>query len=331
MQFYASNEYLNVAAQAYFPDRKTEIELVKIGDGIFRLLVVDGKKVASDLQFIDYLAPLENADPAVPMRAGRYAHAVVREIMEVSQWQSEENPGLDPAPFVDWSQFKTFEDYEAFLQSRSKSLFKDQQRRQRRLAELFENFEFQMNDPGSDVLELAFEWKTQQFHDTGAPNYLADPRNRKHFELLRENGLLTASTLRGDGRLLSVWLGFVYNGVWSGWIFSYDKDPDLRKYSLGRQLLSFMLKESKERGHREFDFSIGDEDYKWFYSTHVRALGPIGQPPMSVQMSSGIRQAKRQARAALEKYPGLHRRATSFADALRRKRNLTIERRQNPK
>lgn len=331
MQFYASTEYLSIAAQAYFAGRRTDIELVKIGDQFFRLLVVDGKKAVSDLQFVDYLEPLENVDPSTPMRQAGYAPSVVREIVEASKWDPEKHPGQNAAPFVDWSRFATFADYEAHLETRSKRLYKDQQRRGRRLAEQFEDLAFQMNDPGADVLETAFEWKIGQFHDTGAPNYLADSRNRRYFELLRENGLLTASTLRGDGLLLSVWLGFVHDGVWSGWIFTYDKDPALKKYSLGHQLLHSMLHESKQRGHREFDFSIGDEDYKWFYSTDVRVVGPIGKPPFAVKVGSGVREAKRQAKAALGKYPGLLRGATSLAGTIRRKRNLLIERLQKLK
>lgn len=331
MQFYASTEYLDIAAQAYFPGRETKIELVKIGDQVFRLLVVDGEKPVSDLHFVDYLEPLESVDPSAPLRQGSYAASVVRDVIETSQWDPEKHQDLQPAPFVDWSRFGTFEDYEAFLQTRSKRLYKDQQRRGRRLAEQFGDLEFQMNDPGSDVLELAFEWKVRQFHDTGAPNYLADSRNRRYFELLRENDLLTASTLRGDGRLLSVWLGFVHEGVWSGWIFSYDKDPALQKFSLGHQLLHSMLRESKRLGHREFDFSVGDEDYKWFYSTHVRVLGPVGTPPFAIRVGSGIRQAKRRAKAALERYPGLLRGAISLAGTLRRQKNLMLERLQKLK
>jgi hypothetical protein len=331
MQFYATDEYLNIAAQAYFPGRETDIELVKIGGKVFRLLVVDGKKAMSDLSFVDYLEPLENVDPSAPVRQANYAGSVVRGVMEASQWDRDNHLDLQPAPFVDWSGFDTFEDYESFLQSRSKRLYKDQQRRGRRLAEQFGELEFKMNDPGSDVLELAFEWKVQQFHDTGVPNYLADSRNRRYFELLRDNDLLTASTLRGDGRLLSVWLGFVHDGVWSGWIFSYDKDPAFQKFSLGHQLLHSMLKESKRLGHREFDFSIGDEDYKWFYSTHVRVLGPVGTPPLAIRVGSAVRKAKRNVKVALEKYPSLLRGATLLAGTMRRQKNLMLERLQSVK
>ncbi len=150
-------------------------------------------------------------------------------------------------------------------------------------------------------------------------------RNRKHFELLRDNNLLTVSTLRGDGRLLSVWLGFIHDGVWSGWIFAYDKDPALKKYSLGHELVHSMLKKSKQLGHREFDFSIGGEDYKWFYSSHARVLEPVGRPPFAIKVGAGIRQTKARAKTALSKYPSLLRGAISLASTMREKKNLLIE------
>ncbi|MGB5445819.1 MAG: GNAT family N-acetyltransferase [Psychromonas sp.] len=331
MQFYASTEYLNVAAQAYFAGQATTIELVKIDNQVFRLLVVDGKKAVPDLNFIDYLEPLENVVPSPSMRQASYARSVVQEVIEAAQWDRAKRQDQQPAPFVDWSVFSTFTDYEDFLGTRSKRLYKDQQRRRRRLAEQFGELVFQMHDTGDDVLKLAFDWKIQQFHDTGVPNYLADSRNRRHFELLRDNNLLTVSTLRGDGRLLSVWLGFIHEGIWSGWIFAYDKDPALQKYSLGHQLLHSMLKVSKQLGHRQFDFSIGGDDYKWFYSSHVRVLEAIGRPPFSLKVRYRIRQIKGRAKTALSKYPNLLRGATSLTSAMRGEKNLMIERFQKLK
>gem|GEM_PF-772823 len=331
MQFYASTGYLSVAAQAYFAGRETTIELVKIDNQVFRMLVVDGKKAVSDLNFIDYLEPLENVLPSPSMRDAGYARRVVSGIIEAAQWDREKRQDQQPAPFIDWSFFTTFSDYEDFLGTRSKRLYKDQQRRRRRLAEQFGDLVFQMHDPGEDVLELAFEWKIQQFHDTGVPNYLADLHNRRHFELLRDNNLLTVSTLRGDGRLLSAWLGFIHDGIWSGWIFAYDKDPALQKYSLGHQLLHSMLKKSKQLGHREFDFSIGGDDYKWFYSSHARVLEAVGRPPFATKVGSGIRQTKARAKTALRKYPNLLRGAIALESTIREKKHLLIERFQKLK
>ena len=118
--------------------------------------------------------------------------------------------------------------------------------------------------------------------------------------------------MRAGDRLLSVWMGFVYRGVWSGWVFAYDHDPALRKFSLGHQLLRSMLEQGFRLGHREFDFSIGNEDYKWFYATHARILGPIGTPPLRQRLMA---RARHDARRALQRWPRL----LSMAVALKRK------------
>lgn len=324
--FYASPEYLSVVAQVYFKGRSTSVEDVLVGDDVLRLLVVDGKRAITRLEFLDYHEPLPKKEDGAAVRRRCYASSVVRRVIEASEWDPNLFQGFEPAPFIDWSRFPTYEAYQEFLKSRRKGLYKEQQRRRRRLAENFGELEFRMNDDSPDVFELARQWKIQQFHDTGARNYLAEPRNLEYLETLRRNGLLTTSTLRAGGRLLSVWMGFVHQNVWSGWIFTYDHDPELRKYSVGQQLLHSMVEESHRRGHREFDFSVGDEGYKWFYATNARVLGPIGRPPWHEHVKAGTKRAKRYAKRALASHPKLLEGAVSLGGALRRERNLVFER-----
>jgi len=83
------------------------------------------------------------------------------------------------------------------------------------------------------------------------------------------------NSVAGGGTLVSLWLGFIHEASWSGWIFAYD--PAFHRYSVGHRLVLSMLEESFARGHREFDFSEGAEDYKLIYATHGRLLGEIGR------------------------------------------------------
>ncbi len=123
------------------------------------------------------------------------------------------------------------------------------------------------------------------------------PENKTFFHELKKRGLLTASTLRNDGRILSAWLGNIHEGSWTRWIYTYRQDPDLRKLSVGRQLLYFMLKDCHERGLREFDFAIGDEDYKYYFSTHARVIGVLGTVPLADRAK---KTAKRAAKDIVE-------------------------------
>ena len=312
VNFYASPEYLEVVAQTYFSGRRASVENVRIGGDVLRLLVVDGRRVVTNVDFLDYHAPLPEAESGPVTRSFGYAPSVARRVIAAAEWDAARFAGLEPAPFVDWSRFHSFEQYCEFLRARSKGLYREHERRRRRLVDSVGELDFRMDDDRPDVLELVRRWKSQQLRDTGARNYFRDPRNSEYFTRLRQRGLLTASTLRAGDRLLSAWMGFVYRDVWSGWVFTYDHDPALRKFSLGHQLLRSMLEESFRRGHREFDFSIGNEDYKWFYATHARILGPVGKAPLRQRL---LARARHDTKRVLSRYPRL----LSMAVALKRK------------
>jgi CelD/BcsL family acetyltransferase involved in cellulose biosynthesis len=279
MNFYSSPDYLEAVAEVYFGAKDTRVEDVRIGDEVLRLLVVDRQKVITSLPFLDYHEPLRKSE--IHESAYEYSHAkfVVRRIIELSRPGSDSFEEFEIAPYVDWTKFATYADYRAFILNRQRGLIRENERRLRRLTDDFGGLEFNMNDTGDDVLELSRQWKSRQLRETGREDYFSDAKNLEFFESLRRRGLLVSSTLRVSGRLVSSWIGFIYDGVWSGWVFAFD--AEFRKYSVGHQLLSFMLQKSYELRHKEFDFSIGGESYKFLYATHGRLLGPIGRVPLT--------------------------------------------------
>jgi GNAT superfamily N-acetyltransferase len=278
MNFYASPDYLDAVAAVYFRGRRTRIEDVRIGSDVLRLLVVDDRRIVTSHQFLDFHEPLPDSEIRTISREGRYAASVVRGIVERVEWNSGALRGFELAPYVDWSQFPDYADYKAYLLNHHKSLVRDRERRGRSLAAAHGELVFTMDDHRDDVFESAKCWKGRQLRESGLADYFSSPETIEFLKALRDKGVLVSSTLRASGRLLSVWIGFVHEGSWSGWIFCYD--PDFRKYSVGHQLLNCMLEQSHRLGHREFDFSIGSEDYKMIYATHGRLLGSIGQRPV---------------------------------------------------
>jgi len=314
MNFYSSPEYLEVVADVYFGGRNARVEDVRIGDETLRLLVVDGGKVVTSVPFLDYHEPLARSE--VCEIAYRHSHAkfVVRDVIELVKPDSNDLDLNDVAPFVDWTRFATYEEYREFILGRQRGLIRENERRRRRLISDFGELEFTMNDVADDVMELSRRWKSRQLQETGQPDYFADPRSLAFFESLRQRGLLLSSTLRVSGRLVSSWLGFVHEGVWSGWVFTYD--PKLRKYSVGHQLLSSMLQKSFELKHREFDFSVGGESYKFLYATHGRLLGSVGRAPIADRVLAA---AKYEAR---RRNPRLFEIARNFKRALARPSSL---------
>jgi hypothetical protein len=278
MNFYASREFLDVVAEVYCKGRESRVADVRVGDEVLRLLEVDRKRLFTNAVFLDYHEPLRDDEIRAPTREHDFVERVSRDIVELGPDGLEEPQGFQLAPFVDWSRFSTFKDYEAFLLARQRRLVRERERRARRLADQLGKLVFRMDDPAEDVLALAREWKSHQLRETGLRDIFAEPETNECLDLLRQRGLMTSSTLRAAGRLLAVWIGFVHERTWSGWIFAYDRE--LAKYSPGHQLLSAMLQESYRLGHREFDFSTGAEDYKMLYATHGRLLGPVGRPPV---------------------------------------------------
>jgi len=289
VNFYASPAYHSLIADSFFAGRQTRVEDVHVAQHLLRLMVVDGRELVTELPFLDYHEPLATDSEHRVKRGAPFVRWVSQGIVPAREWDPQKCPGREAAPFIDWTRFRTWDEYLTHIRASSKGFLREQERRRRRLEDDFGSLQFQVDDKSDDVFELARIWKSKQLRDTGANDWLSVPANIAFLKLAQERGAMLSSTLRAAGRLLSVWMGFIHLGVWSGWVFAFDHDPRLKKYSVGQQLLRSMLQESHARGHRQFDFSIGGEDYKWMYATHARVLGSIGSPPLRHRATSVFR------------------------------------------
>ena len=309
MNLFSSPEFLGAIADTYFKGRRATIEDVRVGSEVLRLLVVDNERVITNIRFLDYHVPVIGGPLRGTARKVASAPFVERGVVEQAEWERGLHTDFVPAPYLDWSLFPAFDDYRKFIKQRRKDSVRKLERLRRRMEEKFGALQFCVNDERNDALEFARRWKSEQLRATGESDFFADPKTIEFFELLRTRGLLTSSTLRtADGQLLSVWLGAIHQNVWSGWIFTYDHTPEIAYFSPGHQLVQMMLEESHRLGHRQFDFSIGSNEYKWMYATHVRLLGWLGQPPLTQWM---LDRARRQAKKYVSEHPGLRRVAYS--------------------
>lgn len=309
MNLFSSPEFLRAIADTYFKGQSTAIEDVRVGSEVLRLLVVDDERVITNIRFLDYHVPITGARLHDIDRKVASAPFVVRGIIDQTEWERGLQNDFVPAPYLDWSQFPAFDDYRKFIKQRRRDSVRKLERLRRRMVEKFGGVHFCANDERSDVLEFARRWKSRQLRASGENDYFADTRTMEFFELLRARSLLTSSSLRtADGQLLSAWLGAIHEKVWSGWIFTYDHTPEIAYFSPGHQLVQSMFEESQPLGHREFDFPIGGNEYKWMYATHVRLLGWLGQPPLTQRM---LDRARRQATKYVSERPRLRRVAQS--------------------
>ncbi|MEJ1932332.1 GNAT family N-acetyltransferase, partial [Nostoc sp. NIES-2111] len=165
-----------------------------------------------------------------------------------------------------------------------------------------------------DVLPLARSWKTQQLRQTGLPDWFATPENVAFFDVMAARGLLVSSTLRWEGRLIAAFIGVECERRLSGWLFTYTPEPELRKYSVGHQLLLSLLQHSHASGHAEFDFSIGPDPYKLGYASHARVLRPMGPRPLPQALVHGT---KKRAKAILVRAPALYEAVRGCKNLLR--------------
>ena len=311
VNFYSSPQFLDAVAAVYFPQHTCSVVDRSVGDRTFRLLDVPGRGPLVRQPFLDMheaLTPDDHGQPDAPI--SWIPNASQDLVSKVDYAQYEDRPHFLAAPTVIWEGFETWDDYVAYLKTQG-SIVKEDLRRGRRMERDLPDVRFLVHDDGDDVVPFCVHWKSKQMLATFGVDLFADARNRSFFEELGRRGTLRASTIRDGDRLLAAWLGTVFDDRWYGWIFTYDPDPELRKLSLGRQLLYRMLQTSHAEGHREFDFSIGDEDYKWYFSTHARAVGPVGTPPLKLRM-------ERHAKAILERSPKVYEGIKDLRDQARK-------------
>ncbi len=315
MNFYASSDFLETVATVHFPGQRHSIDDYEVQGQTFRLLTLGGRKVITQCTFLDYHEPLAPAERTTATPRTLYLEDVARRVVTMKDWQDDPSGfGMRPAPFVDFEGFARYEDYQAFIAKRTKDRFKKNARLRERLAEDFGELSFSVDDTRADVLDKSLTWKSQQLRDTGLPDVLANPANWEFYRELRRRGVLRASTLRARERLLAAWLGYVHEGYWSGWIFTYDHDPALKKYSLGWQLMESLLKQCHAEGLRGFDFSVGSSDYKLAYGTHVRLLSPHGTLPLGRRVTQ---QLKAGLKPVLARFPKLLEGARTLQHRLR--------------
>lgn len=287
---YTRPDFVATLGEVYHPGRACGIREVAVGRGVYRLPWFEGRGLQPQAPFVDYHEPVARLGPLAGLLpwpqgpGGRPLHRLWR--LERAALGPVRLEGAGPAgaapwalgaPLVEWAAFPAWEDYLALL--RARRVLAEDQRRRRRLEDLAGPLHFTADDSAADVLPTCMAWKSARDREAGRPALFEVDAHRRFFHRLRERGLLRASTLRGGGALLSVWLGSVHDGRWSGWVFTFNPAPALARCSPGRQLLYPMLHESWRAGHSEFDFSIGLEPYKLSFATHVRPLVTAGLPP----------------------------------------------------
>jgi CelD/BcsL family acetyltransferase involved in cellulose biosynthesis len=123
-------------------------------------------------------------------------------------------------------------------------------------------------------LEAFFDQHLQRWAGTRTPSLFADPAQRCFYRALVERldpeGPLNFSVVLFDGKPIAFHFGFEFDGVFVWYKPTFD--PALHKRSPGEVLIRCLLEDAIARGLREFDFTVGSEDFKYRFATVVRRV-----------------------------------------------------------
>jgi hypothetical protein len=311
LNVFSSEGFLSTLAAVNFPGERYALGDYQVAGRVFRLLHLRDAPPITSFPFLDFVEALDAA-PARALdgelswlpRAELSTHAVTAAPLLA--------PGLQPAPFITWSQFPDWAAMDSFINSRNKGLPGDSRRQLRRLERELGPVQFQFHDTRPHVFAACVKFKGAQYRSSGLPDLMGQPRNVELFAQLLTAGLLRVSSLEAGDTLLAVHFGLEHDRKMYSWVPAYD--PAYQRYSPGRLLLEGLLRASFDAGHREFDFLIGEESYKWDYATHNRLIGELGVTPLSLKLQ---RFARAQGRAVLSRYPEAFQTAKALRNVLR--------------
>jgi hypothetical protein len=294
---FSTNGYLTTVADVYYNGLPSAIRIFRVNGCLFRLLEVRARPVISP-PFMDFAKPFL-ADLSPGIRSLRYLPRVaLATICAEGKWQPRCIEAMYPSPFIDWSLFDCWPAFEHMVKTRIGNLLPDSRRKRRKAERDLGPLRFVYDHPSEEAFEACLIWKSAQWRRTGSVDlFAADRRHAQLFRELRRRKFLTVSTLSAGETLLAVHIGAVANNSLYWWVPAYN--IRLARYSPGRLLLEDLLAESFARKHVRFEFLLGDENYKWHYSTHALEVGPLGKPTLKLFLQY---EAKTRLRAVLERH-----------------------------
>jgi hypothetical protein len=308
VNFFSSRAFLETIAEALHSGARSSVETVEVAGRQFDTLFVNGRCV-TQLPFCDFFEARE--EPVAHPKPQSFLPAVCQRTIEASAWPDAAE-GLQPAPYTDFSRFATFDEVVRYATARSSRAFEAQKRKRRKLEREVGpvRIVYRAEPSETALVELCMRWKSAQYQRSNYVDVFASDKLRRLFLQLFEKGAITVSALYVGDRPAAIHLGPVTEGRFYYWVPSYD--TELQLYSPGVILMEELMRDSMSSGIREFDFLIGGEDYKFYYATHVRLIGPSGKPPL-------VERLWKEARPRLVAHIRRHEAAYAFAQKLKRR------------
>lgn len=158
----------------------------------------------------------------------------------------------------------------------------------------------------------------------GTRSQFLQPDRRKFYEaLIQECDLQTHlrfAVLELDGRPVAYHFGLQFNGKFTWYKPAFD--VDYWDYSPGDVLLLHLFRYARESDVREFDFSVGNEPFKFRFANHVKQNYVLYVERQPAQLQNRVQKAVRYATAAARQEPAVRslfkNGASAAAGAMRR-------------
>jgi hypothetical protein len=280
MNIFSEDHFLNAWGKVYFPGQPIVPELFELDGKIWRLPSLEGKPIV-DSTFLDFFEPFteKNIDFHFSCRKVRYLPRASWKMVSRSEWiEHHLEQSVEAAPTTLWNNFESWDAFVGHVKKRRSKLFPDSDRQRKKLQKELGPLHFIFEDHRPESLTACFRWKSEHWRRQGLPDRFADSDHTQLFQELAHRKIVRVSSLAAQDRLLAVHIGMLDQGRFYYWVPAYA--AAYSQYSPGRLLLHFLLEESYKRRHTEFDFLWGDEEYKWYYATHVRLIEEIGRRPL---------------------------------------------------
>jgi CelD/BcsL family acetyltransferase involved in cellulose biosynthesis len=308
VNFFSSPAFLETIAESLYPGERSSIRPVEVDGRQFDALFINGR-CKTELPFCDFLE--ERGERSSQAKRQPFLPTVCQRTIDVAAWP-DAGRGYTPAPYTDFSRFESFEQFVRYATDKSSRAFEAQKRKRRKLEREVGPVRIVLRAERSEtaLVELCMTWKSAQYQRSNYVDVFASEKMRNLFLRLFEKGAITLSALYVGDRAAAIHMGPVSAERFYYWVPAYD--TELQLYSPGVILMEELMRDCMSAGTREFDFLIGGEDYKFYYATHVRLIGPSGKPPL-------IERAWKRARPLLMEQVKKHQAAYDFAQRMKRK------------
>lgn len=300
MSVFSSDAFLETVKDTYFSNDTARIGLVNIEGQRYKTLIVQGEKPVSAIPFMDYICPLAEGEAPAGELAEITSNRIRKVVLAEGELRSTEHteylvsslkasqttqhpegfhPGAVISPAIRLDRIADFETYKDECRKRASRTFS--KRALKKLHKLETESAaieavFEVDKPRqSRVLDDLLAWKEQQYIRTDVPNLFAIEAHRNFLKNLLAREILVLSAIFLGGKTIAAHAGFIHEGTFYYVLPSYDSA--YKSGSPGLFLMEYMIEQSHAKGLTEFDFLLGDEAYKFYYSDYYRIVGMAGE------------------------------------------------------